>query len=85
MGTEFAGIVSRDSHIPPGCSLRPGDRVFGYAMGAYADKVLVDPGQILPLPKNLTFDQGAGTPVPVSVFPWTKCGEFSRNLRHVAY
>jgi len=61
LGSEFAGIVSQDSPIPPGCSLRPGDRVFGYAQGAYADRVLADPGQLLPLPKNLTFDQGAGT------------------------
>jgi len=60
LGSEFAGIVSRDSPVPLGCSFKPGDRVFGYAQGAYADKVLVDPTQLLPLPKNLTFDQGAG-------------------------
>ena len=58
--------------------------MFGYAQGAYADKVLADPGQLLPLPKNLTFDQGAGTPVPGFLFPWTEYGECSRNLRHVA-
>lgn len=61
LGSEFAGIVSQDSPIPLGCSFKPGDRVFGHAQGAYADKVLVDPRQLLPLPKNLTFDQGAGT------------------------
>ena len=83
LGSEFAGVVSRDSPIPPDCSLRPGDRVFGYAQGAYADKVLADPGQLLPLPKNLTFDQGAGAPVSGFLFPWTECGERSRNLRHV--
>lgn len=61
LGSEFAGIVSQDSPAPLGCSFKPGDRVFGYAQGAYADKVLVDPRQLLPLPKNLTFDQGSGT------------------------
>jgi len=60
LGSEFAGIVSQDSPTPLGCSFKPGDRVFGYAQGAYADKVLVDPRQLLPLPKNLTFDQGSG-------------------------
>ena len=64
LGSEFAGIISRDSPIPLGCPLKPGDRVFGYAQGAYADRVLADPGQLLPLPKNLTFDQGAGKSVP---------------------
>ncbi|KAF9650899.1 alcohol dehydrogenase [Thelephora ganbajun] len=60
LGSEFAGIVSQDSPTPLGCSFKPGDRVFGYAQGAYADRVLADPGQLLPLPQNLTFDQGAG-------------------------
>jgi len=69
LGSEFAGIISRGSPIPPGCSLKPGDRVFGYAQGAYADKALADPGQLLPLPKNLTFDQGAGKSVPGFLSP----------------
>jgi len=60
LGTEFAGIVSKDSPTPLGCSFKPGDRVFGYAQGAYADQVFVDPRQLLHLPKNLTFDQGSG-------------------------
>lgn len=60
LGSEFAGIVSQDSPVPLGCLFKPGDRVFGYSQGAYADQVLVDPSQLLPLPKNLTFDQGAG-------------------------
>ena len=69
LGSEFAGIVSQDSPIPLGCPFRPGDRVFGYAQGAYADKVLAEPKQLLPLPKNLTFDQGAGTSVPGFLSP----------------
>jgi len=60
LGSEFAGVVSQDSATPLGCPFKPGDRVFGYVQGAYADKVLVDPGNLLPLPKNLAFDQGAG-------------------------
>lgn len=64
LGSEFAGIISHDSPIPPGYSFKPGDRVFGYAQGAYADQVRVDPRQLLPLPKNVTFDQGSGTFLP---------------------
>lgn len=85
LGSEFAGVVSQDSPTPLGCSFKPGDRVFGYTQGAYADRVLVDPGQLLPLPKNLTFDQGAGMPFPnYRLGRLSDCGEHHRNLHHVA-
>jgi len=60
LGTEFAGRISQNSPIPKGCSYKPGDRVFGAAQGTYADKVAVNLHQILPLPHNITYDQGAG-------------------------
>ena len=34
--------------------------MFGATQGAYADKISVDYKYMLPLPKNMTFDQGAG-------------------------
>jgi NADPH:quinone reductase-like Zn-dependent oxidoreductase len=48
--------------------------VLGYAQGAYADQVPVDPRLVLPLPKNLTFDQAAGMSVSISrfLFPYTE-------------
>ena len=60
LGTEFAGEISLDSPIPEGCALKRGQRVFGAAQGAFADKVAVDFERLIPLPDSITFDQGAG-------------------------
>jgi len=60
LGTEFAGKISQDSPIPKGCSLKRGQRVFGASLGTFADKVAVDFDRLIPLPDNITFDQGAG-------------------------
>lgn len=60
LGAEFAGRVAMDSPIPEGCSLRPGDRVFGMGQGSLADKVVAKWRLVKVLPDNLTFDQGAG-------------------------
>lgn len=34
LGTEFAGVVSKDAVVPKGCSFKAGDRVFGAAQGS---------------------------------------------------
>lgn len=60
LGTEYAGVISHDSPIPEGSGLCRGQRVFGAQLGSFADKVAVDVDRVLPLPDNLTFDQGAG-------------------------
>ncbi|KAI0077906.1 alcohol dehydrogenase [Panus rudis PR-1116 ss-1] len=60
LGAEFAGKISPDSPIPPGCTLRHGDRVFGYAQGAFAEKVALGWTSLVKLPDNMSFDQGAG-------------------------
>jgi NADPH2:quinone reductase len=60
LGAEFSGRIAANSPIPKGCTLKPGDRIFGSAEGAYADKLVVDWKTVLPLPDNLSFDQGAG-------------------------
>ncbi|KAI0058587.1 alcohol dehydrogenase [Artomyces pyxidatus] len=60
LGAEFAGTVARDSPIPPGCPLRPGQRVFGSAQGTYGERVAAHVSMIQPLPDTLSFDQGAG-------------------------
>jgi NADPH2:quinone reductase len=68
LGTEFAGRIDANSPIPEGCPYKPGDRVFGAALGAFAEKVAADWNGLLPLPDNITFDQGAGrfTSFPLS-------------------
>ncbi|KAF9268896.1 NAD(P)-binding protein [Marasmius fiardii PR-910] len=60
LGTEFAGKISQNSPIPEGCKFKRGERVFGAGQGAFADQIAVYPEQILPLPDNLTYDEGAG-------------------------
>ncbi|KAH8827984.1 hypothetical protein DL96DRAFT_1463530 [Flagelloscypha sp. PMI_526] len=60
LGAEFAGKISKESPIPKGCPFKPGQRVFGATQGSFADKVAVRWGSMLPLPDNITFDQGAG-------------------------
>ncbi|CDO77707.1 hypothetical protein BN946_scf184969.g58 [Trametes cinnabarina] len=59
LGNEFAGKISADSPIPDGCPFRPGDRVFGGGQGAYAEKVAVAWQNLVPLPDNMSYDQGA--------------------------
>ena len=61
LGFEFAGRVSSKSPIPDGCPFKPGQRVFGATQGAFADVVAVNwKTNLIPLPDNITYDQGAG-------------------------
>ncbi|KIY73036.1 NAD(P)-binding protein [Cylindrobasidium torrendii FP15055 ss-10] len=59
-GTEFAGRVSRNSPIPPGCPFKRGDRVFGATQGAFAEVVAVPCLTLLPLPDVVSFKDGGG-------------------------
>lgn len=63
-GLDGAGIVSA---VGKGVTqLRPGDRVYiaGSLSGTYAEQVCCLEGQVHPLPKSLSFAQGAGIGVP---------------------
>ncbi|KIK67400.1 hypothetical protein GYMLUDRAFT_37514 [Collybiopsis luxurians FD-317 M1] len=60
LGTEFAGRISKDSPIPPGCPYKPGDRVFGAGQGSFAEKMVANVASVLPLPDGLTYEQGSG-------------------------
>ncbi|KAH8107869.1 NAD(P)-binding protein [Cristinia sonorae] len=60
LGAEFAGRIAADSPIPRGCPYKPGQRVFGSGQGTYADKIAAPWNHLVPLPDNMTFDQGAG-------------------------
>ncbi|KAJ2925132.1 hypothetical protein H1R20_g11980, partial [Candolleomyces eurysporus] len=60
LGTEFAGRISSKHPIPEGCPFKPGQRVFGAAQGAFADVVSAEWAKLIPLPDNISFDQGAG-------------------------
>ncbi|BEJ17805.1 hypothetical protein CspHIS471_0700730 [Cutaneotrichosporon sp. HIS471] len=59
LGVEFAGRISSHSPIPPGCHFKPGDRVIGRGLGAYAEQNVVSPSNLLPLPDTMSYEQGA--------------------------
>jgi NADPH:quinone reductase len=56
----MAGRIARNSPVPEGCPLKPGDRVFGAVQGSFAEKVAVPFINLVPLPDNMSYDQGAG-------------------------
>lgn len=61
MGMEGAGIV-----LAVGDNVRDfsvGERVFGRARGCHAEQVLFDAAHLMPLPENLSFEEGAAIPV----------------------
>lgn len=60
LGSEFSGQINANSPIPKGCPFKPGDRIFGYVQGAYAERVAVSWKNLTALPSNLSYDQGAG-------------------------
>ncbi|KAK4685609.1 NADPH:quinone reductase, partial [Tremellales sp. Uapishka_1] len=60
LGAEFAGRISAHSPIPKGCRWRPGDRVFGYAQGSFAEVVAVGWKGLLGMPAVLGFEEAAG-------------------------
>ena len=57
LGLEFAGVVLR---APPSSPFQPGARVFGSALGSYAEEVCAPPSALRPLPPGWTFADAAG-------------------------
>ena len=60
-GIDVAGrvqIVGADVHY-----LRPGDEVFGFAQGAFAEYTTADAALMVPKPAGLTFEQAAAIPM----------------------
>ncbi|MFI4991835.1 MAG: medium chain dehydrogenase/reductase family protein [Solirubrobacterales bacterium] len=62
VGYEVAGTILELGDGVEG--LTPGQRVFaGTQFGGYASQVVVSAGDVVPLPDNLSFEQGAAIPV----------------------
>ncbi len=60
-GVDVAGRVQdvgADVH-----GLRPGDEVFGFARGAFAEYAAADSALVVPKPAGLSFEQAAATPI----------------------
>lgn len=62
MGRDFAGEVIEAGGKTSDFS--PGERVFGFAQGAYAEFALVAPDDLAHLPANVSFDTAAALPTP---------------------
>ncbi|WWC70351.1 uncharacterized protein I206_104301 [Kwoniella pini CBS 10737] len=63
LGAELAGTISKTSPIPKGCPYEPGDKVFGYAQGSYAEHVTVSWKTLLPIPEGVSFEEAATIPL----------------------
>jgi len=62
-GTDVCGEVEA---VGNGVShVKKGDRVFGRALGGgYAEKTCLAASEAIPLPSNLSFEEGAAIPIP---------------------
>jgi NADPH2:quinone reductase len=61
-GTDVCGEVER---VGVGTDLKPGQRVFGRALtGGYTEKTCLAADEAIPLPANLSFEEGAAIPIP---------------------
>jgi NADPH:quinone reductase-like Zn-dependent oxidoreductase len=60
-GMEFAGHVEAVGNNVG--KLQPGDEVFGWCEGAFAEYVSVSQDALVPKPANVTFEQAAAVPI----------------------
>lgn len=63
-GTDVAGVVEAVGRDVTG--LRPGDEVFGWARGAFAEYAPAAADRLAPKPAGLTFEQAAAVPLAAS-------------------
>ncbi|WP_413944711.1 NADP-dependent oxidoreductase [Bdellovibrio sp. HCB-162] len=62
LGQDFAGeIVAVGDQVR---DFKPGDNVFGFAPGSYAEYALVSPYKIALMPKSLNYEAAASIPTP---------------------
>ncbi len=60
-GSDAAGVVETVGANVQG--LRPGDEVFGFVRGAFAEYACAAQGKVVPKPASLTFEQAAALPI----------------------
>lgn len=59
LGSEFAGVIT-STGANPTSKFRPGDRVFGNALGAFAEAIAVDEKNIHRVPDGWSFEGACG-------------------------
>ena len=60
-GGDLAGTVEQAGGAVT--AFQPGDEVYGFGHGAFAEYIAVDQGSLAPKPGNLTFEQAAAVPL----------------------
>lgn len=60
-GGDLAGTVERAGSGVT--AFKPGDEVYGFGHGAFAEYIAVSQGSLAPKPANLTFEQAAAVPM----------------------
>ena len=60
-GGDLAGVVEQVGGAVT--AFKPGDEVYGFGHGAFAEYIAVDQGKLAPKPRNLTFEQAAAVPL----------------------
>jgi len=60
-GGDLAGTVERAGSSVT--AFKPGDEVYGFGHGAFAEYIAVHQGSLAPKPGNLTFEQAAAVPL----------------------
>jgi NADPH:quinone reductase-like Zn-dependent oxidoreductase len=60
-GGDLAGTVERAGSAVT--AFKPGDEVYGFGHGAFAEYIAVDQDSLAPKPGNLTFEQAAAVPL----------------------
>jgi NADPH:quinone reductase-like Zn-dependent oxidoreductase len=78
-GTDIAGIV--EAIGPSVQTLRPGDEVFGWCSGAFAEYASAPADQFVKKPANLTFEQAAAVGVSATTALQLLRGRRPRSAR----
>ncbi len=60
-GGDLAGVVEQVGGAVT--AFKPGDEVYGFGHGAFAEYIAVHHGRLAPKPRNLTFEQAAAVPL----------------------
>nr|MDT0666980.1 hypothetical protein [Micromonospora sp. DSM 115978] len=61
---DVAGVVSAvGPEVPDLPGLRPGDEVFGFCQGAFAEFACAETDRLVPKPARLSFEQAAALPM----------------------
>ncbi|CAG8552438.1 9406_t:CDS:2 [Dentiscutata heterogama] len=56
---QFAGVIIA-VHPTVNNKYKPGDKIFGYAQGAFAERIAVDIQNVLPIPDGMSFEEASG-------------------------